>query len=127
MSDTSLSSSALAQYLPVLVAFVLTGVLVTLMVFMNQLLGPKRPNAAKSEAFECGNPPSGSAWGRFAVKFYLTAILFIVFDVEVVFLYPWAVVFRKLGWVGFAEMLTFVGVLGLALLYVWRKGALEWD
>jgi NADH-quinone oxidoreductase subunit A len=117
----------LEQYLPVVVTFALTGVLVTLMVFMGQLLGPKRPNPAKGEAFECGNPPSGSAWGRFAVKFYLTAILFIVFDVEVVFLYPWAVVFRRLGWVGFAEMMTFVAVLGLALLYVWRKGALEWD
>ena len=61
------------------------------------------------------------------MKFYLTAILFIVFDVEVVFLYPWAVVFRRLGWFGFAEMLMFVAVLGIALLYVWRKGALEWD
>jgi NADH-quinone oxidoreductase subunit A len=61
------------------------------------------------------------------VKFYLTAILFIIFDVEVVFLYPWAVLFRRLGWFGFAEMVAFVAVLGLALLYVWRKGALEWD
>jgi len=124
MNDTILGTST---YLPIVVTFTLTGLLVTVMVFMGQLLGPQRPNAAKSQAFECGNPSSGSAWGRFSVKFYLTAILFIVFDVEVVFLYPWAVVFRRLGWVGFAEMMTFVAVLGLALLYVWRKGALEWD
>lgn len=115
------------QYLPVLVTFCLAAGLVGTMVGLGQLLGPKRPSVSKGEAFECGNPPSGSAWGRFAVKFYMTAILFIVFDVEVVFLYPWAVMFRRLGWFGFGEMLVFVAVLGLALLYVWRKGALEWD
>ncbi|MFQ5665305.1 MAG: NADH-quinone oxidoreductase subunit A [Candidatus Binatia bacterium] len=115
------------QYLPIVVSFCFTGVLVVAMVMMGQLLGPKRPSATKGAPFECGNPPSGPAWGRFAVKFYMTAILFIVFDVEVVFLYPWAVVFRQLGWFGLAEMLLFVAVLGVALLYVWRKGALEWD
>ena len=97
------------------------------MVVIAWLLGPRSAGVVKGEAFECGNPPSGSAWGRFPVKFYLTAILFIVFDIEVVFLYPWAVVLRRLGWVGFAEVLFFAGFLGLALLYVWRKGALEWD
>ena len=115
------------RYLPVLVTFVLTASLVGLMVGLGRLLGPHTDNAVKGDAFECGNPPTGSAWGRFSVKFYLTAILFIVFDVEVVFLYPWAVMFRRLGWFGLAEMLVFVAVLGLALLYVWRKGALEWD
>ena len=120
-------SGLLEQYLPIVVTFVLTGALVTAMVFIGQLLGPQRPNPAKGDAFECGNPPSGSAWGRFSVKFYLTAILFILFDVEVVFMYPWAVTFRRLGWFGLGEMLVFMAVLGLALLYVWRKGALEWD
>lgn len=115
------------QYLPVLVTFILAGVVVTAMILLGQLLGPKKPSPVKAEAFECGNPPSGSAWGRFSVKFYMTAILFIVFDVEVVFLYPWAVLFRRLGWFGFAEMMVFVAVLAMALLYVWRKGALEWD
>src|SRR6266478_2547571 len=86
-----------------------------------------RAPAAKAEAFECGNPPSGPAWGRFSVKFYLTAILFIVFDVEVVFLYPWAVTFRPLGMFGFVEMAIFVLVLALGFVYVWRKGALEWS
>ena len=115
------------QYLPVLVTFVFTAALVGAMVSMGRLLGPRSDNPVKAEAFECGNPPTGSAWGRFSVKFYMTAILFIVFDVEVVFLYPWAVVFRRLGWFGFAVMMAFVAVLGIALLYVWRKGALEWD
>jgi NADH-quinone oxidoreductase subunit A len=115
------------QYLPLLVAFCVAGGLVGAMVGLGRLLGPKRPSPVKNEPFECGNPPSGSAWGRFAVKFYLTAILFIVFDVEVVFMYPWAVTFRQLGWFGFGEMLVFVAVFGLALLYVWRKGALEWE
>lgn len=115
------------QYLPVLVTFVLSAAVVGLMVSLGRLLGPTHESAEKGEAFECGNPASGSAWGRFSVKFYLTAILFIVFDVEVVFLYPWAVLFRRLGWFGLAEMTVFVAVLGVALLYVWRKGALEWD
>ena len=115
------------QYLPILVVFCLAGVLVGAMVSIGWLLGPHAQNPVKAEAFECGNPPTGSAWGRFSVKFYLTAILFIVFDVEVVFLYPWAVLFRRLGWFGFVEMMVFVAVLGIALLYVWRKGALEWD
>lgn len=117
----------LAQYLSVLVTFVLGGAVVAAMIGLGQLLGPKKPSRIKGEAFECGNPPSGSAWGRFSVKFYMTAILFIVFDVEVVFLYPWAVLFRRLGWFGFTEMMVFVAVLAMALLYVWRKGALEWD
>ena len=73
------------------------------------------------------NPSSGPARGRFSVKFYLTAILFIVFDVEVVFLYPWALVFRPLGVFGLVEMTLFVGVLALGFVYIWRKGALEWD
>ncbi len=115
------------QYVPVLVMFCLGGGVVVGMAFLGRLLGPRRPSAVKGEPFECGNPPSGSAWGRFAVKFYLTAIVFIIFDVEVVFLYPWAVLFRRLGWFGFGEMMAFVAVLGLALLYVWRKGALEWE
>jgi NADH-quinone oxidoreductase subunit A len=79
----------------------------------------------KDEPFECGNPSSGSAWGRFSVKFYLVAILFIVFDVEVVFMYPWAVVFRRLGLFGFVEMLVFVLILAVGLVYIIKKGALE--
>ena len=115
------------QYLPVLVTFCFAGALVATLAGLGKLLGPRRSTPIKGDAFECGNPPSGSARERFPVKFYMTAILFIVFDVEVVFLYPWAVVFRQLGWFGFAEMIVFVAVLAIALVYVWRKGALEWE
>jgi NADH-quinone oxidoreductase subunit A len=115
------------QYLPILVMFVLTGGIVGAMVGLARLLGPQRPNRVKDEAFDCGNPPIGGAWGRFSVKFYMTAISFIVFDVEVVFFYPWAVRFRELGWPGFAAMMMFATLLGIGLLYEWRKGALEWD
>jgi NADH-quinone oxidoreductase subunit A len=115
------------QYLPVLILFLVAGAVVTLMVNTGRLLGPRNATAAKLEAFECGNESSGSAWGRFSVKFYLTAILFIVFDVEVVFMYPWALVFRQLGWFGMSAMGIFIGVLALGLVYEWRKGALEWE
>jgi NADH-quinone oxidoreductase subunit A len=117
----------IAQYAPLLIMFGLAAVVVTVMVNAGRLLGPRNRTVAKLDTFECGNEASGSAWGRFSVKFYLTAILFIVFDVEVVFLYPWAVVFRDLGWQGFAAMGIFLAMLVLGLLYEWRKGALEWQ
>ena len=113
------------QYVPVLIALIIGGVVATAMVFASTILGPKKRTAVKDEPFECGNPSSGSAWGRFSVKFYLVAILFIVFDVEVVFLYPWAVVFRQLGLFGFIEMLVFVLILSVGLIYIIKKGALE--
>lgn len=115
------------QYVPVLLSFLVATLIVGGMLGANWLLAPRSPSPVKLEPFECGNPASGSAWGRFPVKFYLTAILFIIFDVEVVLLFPWAVLFRQLGWFGFWAMLVFVTVLGLALLYEWRKGGLEWD
>jgi len=115
------------QYVPVLIAFGIGGLVVAVLIAAGMFLGPRRSSPVKTTAFECGNPPSGPAWGRFSVKFYLTAILFIVFDVEVVFMYPWAVLFRPLGVFGFVEMSVFILVLALGLVYVWRKGALEWD
>jgi NADH-quinone oxidoreductase subunit A len=117
----------LAQYAPVLITFALAAIVVLVLLNAGRLLGPRNRTAVKLETFECGNQPSGSAWGRFSVKFYLTAILFIVFDVEIVFMYPWAVVFRQLGWPGFAAMAIFLAVAVLGLVYEWRKGALEWD
>ena len=120
-------SCMIAQYIPILVTFVLAGIVVAILPLLGKLLGPTSSNPAKEEAFECGNPSSGTAWGRFSVKFYMVAILFIIFDVEVVFMYPWAVLFRRLGWFGLAEMLVFIGILSIGLLYVWRKGALEWE
>jgi NADH-quinone oxidoreductase subunit A len=115
------------QYVPILIMFVLGMVVVTVMVNAGRILGPRNRTAVKLDSFECGNEPSGPAWGRFSVKFYLTAILFIVFDVEVVFLYPWAILFRDLGWFGFNAMALFLAVLAFGLLYEWRKGALEWE
>lgn len=115
------------QYLPVLISLVVAGLVVSAMVFASAILGPKKRSAVKDQAFECGNLPSGTARARFSVKFYLVAILFIIFDIEVVFLYPWAVLFRKLGLFGFVEMLLFVLMLTIGLVYVWKRGALEWD
>ncbi len=116
------------EYFPVLVAFAVALLIAGIFIGAGALLAPRRRGAsAKTEAFECGNAPSGPAWGRFSVKFYLPAILFVVFDVEVVFMYPWALLFRKLGWFGLGEMAVFMLVLAIGLAYVWRKGALEWD
>jgi NADH-quinone oxidoreductase subunit A len=120
----------MSDYIPVAVTFALTAVVVGVMVSLNRILGPRSPRASvpatKEETFECGNPATGSAWARFSIKFYLVAILFIVFDVEVVFMYPWAVVFRELGVFGFIEMMTFVAILAVGFVFAWRKGALEW-
>jgi NADH-quinone oxidoreductase subunit A len=113
------------QYIPVVIALLLCGGIATLMTFASTLLGASKHTAVKDEPFECGNPSSGSAWGRFSVKFYLAAILFIIFDVEVVFMYPWAVVFKQLGMFGFVEMLVFVLILAVGLIYIIKKGALE--
>ena len=113
------------QYIPIVIALLLCGGVATLMTFASTLLGASKHTAVKDEPFECGNPSSGSAWGRFSVKFYLAAILFIIFDVEVVFMYPWAVVFKQLGMFGFVEMLVFVLILAVGLIYIIKKGALE--
>jgi len=115
-------------WFPIAITILAAGLIVGLMVSVNRLIGPRRPgDKAKGEAFECGNPPSGSAWGRFSVRFYLTAILFLVFDVEVVFLFPWAVELRQLGMFGFVEALIFIAVLVAGLAYAWQRGALDWD
>jgi NADH-quinone oxidoreductase subunit A len=118
----------IAPYLPlVLVILVATG-LGVLISQLSGILGPKRLTPVKSTPFECGSEPSpGSARQRFAVKFYVVALLFIVFDVEAVFLYPWAVQFKALGWFGYAEMAIFAATLIVALIYVWKKGALDWE
>ena len=121
------SPSPLTPYLPIAVVFLLAGGLAILLSFLAGLLGPKRPSAIKSEAFECGSEVAGSARQPFAVKFYVVALLFIVFDVEAVFLYPWAVNFQALGWFGYVEMLVFAATLVVGLIYVWKKGALTWE
>jgi len=115
------------EYVAVLVSLGVALLVPTLFRVLGALMAPRSSSAVKEEPFECGNPSSGPAWSRFSVKFYLTAILFIVFDVEVVFLYPWGVLYRRLGVFGLIEMGIFLGMLTFGLVYVWRKGALEWD
>jgi NADH-quinone oxidoreductase subunit A len=117
----------LSQYLPLVVMLAVSGGFAALMLFLAAVLGPKKLSAIKAAPFECGSDPVGNARQRFAVKFYVVAILFIVFDLETVFLYPWAVQFKALGWFGFAEMALFAATLTVGLIYVWKKGALEWE
>jgi NADH-quinone oxidoreductase subunit A len=94
---------------------------------VSELFGPKRRDPEKGTPYECGAPPLGSAREPFTVKFYLVAILFILFDIETVFLIPYAVVFRELGVFGLVEIFVFIAILGTGLLYCWKRGALEWD
>jgi NADH-quinone oxidoreductase subunit A len=96
-------------------------------VFLSQALGPKKYEQVKYSVYECGVDPFTSATVRVSVKFYLIALLFLLFDLETAFLYPWAVLFRKLGLFGFIEMVVFVGILLVGLVYAWKKGALEWQ
>ena len=117
----------MVTYVPLLILFALA-ILITVGMFVaGSVAGPKDPSPAKAEPFECGNPSEGAKLLRPSVKFYLTALLFLVFDVEAALIYPWAVEFRALGWTGFATMTTFLGLLAVALVYVWRKGALQWE
>ena len=116
-----------AVYLPV---FIMLGVatLVALGMFTaTSLVGPKNMTAEKAIPYESGSETTGANHLRMSIKFYLTAILFVVFDIEAVFLYPWAAMFRSLGWIGFVEMLLFIVILGITLIYAWKKGALEWE
>ena len=116
-------------YIPILVLAVLALGFAVFSVTMGTLLGPKRWNKAKLDAYECGIEPTPVplGGGKIPVKFYLTAMLFIVFDIEIVFLYPWAVTFNKLGAFGLVEMVAFVVTVLIAYAYVWRRGGLDWD
>ena len=119
--------SPLTEYLPVAAVLGLAGVMAFAIPFATGLLGPRTTNATKSASFEGGNEVVGSARQRFAVKFYVVALLFIVFDIEAVFLYPWAVNLQKLGWFGYGTMVLFALTLVAGLVYVWKKGALDWE
>jgi len=95
-------------------------------VLMGRLVGPHRPTAEKLAPYECGMPPVGDARERHPVKFYLVAMIFLLFDIEVAFLYPWAMAIRDLRWVGFVQVVVFFGLLLAGYIYVWRKGVLDW-
>lgn len=116
-------------YTPILVLGALGAAFAIFSVVMATLVGPRRYNRARLEAYECGIEPTPQpeGGGRFPVKYYLTAMLFIVFDIEIVFIYPWAVHFDSLGMFGLLEMLVFVALIGVAYAYDWRRGGLEWD
>lgn len=116
----------LETYVPVLILFVLAAGFVTTMLLLAIILGPKKYSEVKDDPFECGTIGSGSTSQRFGVKFYLVAITFIVFDVEIIFLYPWAIQVGELGWNGFWVMMPFLGILTLGLVYEWRRGILNW-
>ena len=117
----------LSEYVGILILAVLSAGVATLMLVANRFLGPSKPDPVKSQPFECGVDPIALPAGRMPVHFYVVAMLFVVFDVEVVFLFPWAVVMRSLGWFGLAEMAVFLLIVLGGFAYAWKHGALEWD
>ncbi len=116
-----------SEFLGVFIFFLFSVVIAGVLLGLASFLGPRRPNPVKDQPFECGETPIESPHGKFSVKFYLVAMLFIIFDVEIVFLFPWAVIFRELGVMGFVEMLFFLAVVLLGFAYVLKKKALEWE
>jgi NADH-quinone oxidoreductase subunit A len=120
-----------ARYLPILIHFVLAGAVASAIILLSWLIGQRKPTRAKLSPYECGMIPIGDSRQRFSVKFYLVAMLFILFDVEAVFIYPWAVILRDLknvgqGMFGLWEMLVYIGVFVVGFFYVWKKGVLDW-
>jgi len=117
----------LESYLPILVLIGIAFAFALGSVVMSRLIGQKKPSAVKLAPYECGMPLIGTAHERFSIKFYIIAMLFILFDIEAVFLYPWAVMCKRLGSFGFVEMGIFIVILLVGFIYVWKKGALEWE
>ncbi len=117
----------LTEYLPILYMILLAVGFGAGTVFLSHILGPKRPFRIKKETYECGLPSEGAQYAQTPIKFYVTALLFLVFDLECVFLYPWAVYYRRMGMFGFIEMMFFLLILLVCYVYVWKKGALEWE
>ena len=120
-----------ANYLPLLIHFIVAGILATALVTLSWLIGYRRPTRAKMSPYECGMTPIGDARSRFSVKFYMVAMLFILFDVEAVFLYPWAIILKDLkrmgqGLFGLSEMFVYIGIVLVGFWYIWKKGALDW-
>jgi NADH-quinone oxidoreductase subunit A len=118
----------LSQYLPIVILAALAFLFAALSLFASSLIRPNKPNPAKLAPYESGIEPERLPSGeRFSVKFYVVAMLFIIFDIETIFLFPWAVGFRQLGLFGLGEMAVFIGLVFVAYLYVWRKGGLDWE
>ena len=114
------------DYIALTLMAAIVGGLVGVIIWLSQTLGPKSTNPIKEEPFETGVKPFRIVRGHVPVKFYLVALLFVVFDVELTFLFPWAIVFRELGWMAFVSMVLFLALLFLTLVYAWKKGVLAW-
>ena len=117
----------LVEYIPIAILFVVASAIAVLVIVLGSIVGPGRKSFRKQSPYESGMMPIGPGTRRMSIRYYLVAVLFILFDVEVIFFYPWAVNFRALGLFGFIEMLVFVGILLVGYVYIWKKGALEWD
>jgi NADH-quinone oxidoreductase subunit A len=120
------SSTFLSQHAAILAFLVVGAAFLTVNLLLWKVIRPSRFSEEKLTTYECGENPVGSAWVQFNIRFYVFALIFIIFDVEAVFLLPWATVFRELGLLAFVEGLVFIAILVVALAYVWRKGDLEW-
>ncbi len=127
MSGSDLLLDYLGRYFPILlfIGIALAFGVVTLL--LSYLVQPRFPESEKLSPYECGSEPFSDARMPFPVRYYIFAMLFVIFDIEIIFLYPWAVVFDKIGLIGLVEMLVFIGLFVVAYVYAWRKGALEWD
>jgi NADH-quinone oxidoreductase subunit A len=113
--------------LTMIMTFVFAAAVAGALLVIPRLIAPRRVTAVKSAPFECGKDPLEIAEGRFAIKFSTVAIFFILIDIELLFIWPWAMLYRRLGWFGFVEMLVFLSILMLGFFYIWRKGGLEWE
>ena len=114
------------NYIPIFLFMLVALAIPVVTLVIAKAVRPDNPGAAKLMPYECGIDPVDTARGRYTVRFYIVAILFVVFDVETIFLFPWAVQFKMLGWFGFTEMMVFLAILVVGYIWIWKKGALEW-
>lgn len=117
----------MSEYFFILIVAIVAFVIVSVLLILSAVLGPRNPNPEKEFPYECGMIPNEEAKGRYPVRFATIAMLFIIFDIEIVFMYPWAVALDQLKLFGFLEMLAFIAILGVAYVYIWGRGGLEWD
>ena len=115
------------DYAAIVMVFAFAAAVAGALIWIPHLIAPRRATLVKAQPFECGKDPIEVAEGRFAIKFSTIAIMFILIDIEIPFIFLWAVLFRRLGWFGFVEMLAFLGILMFGFFYIWKKGALEWE
>ena len=127
MVGLDLLAEYLSKYSPILIFIALAGAFGLVTLALSYLLQPKYPEPEKLSVYECGSEPFSDSRMPFPVRYYVIAMLFVIFDIEVIFLYPWAITFDQLGVIGFIEMMIFIGLFVVAYVYAWRKGALEWD